>query len=240
MDATKSEVLAGAAPSSVEEEPAAVAQIVARAQSGDAAAFADLMRLYEGRVIRLGLQMGLRREDALDACQDAFVKVFRYIHRFRTGQSFFKWLYRIAIHAIYDHLRRNRSRGFVSLEELDGEQLASMRDPEQPADARIEHADLSRRLVGSLGLLSRKEKIVFVLRDMQGLPADEVGVVLGISQVTVRRHCMSARQKLRTAVFGKKTERSGPERGNYPYQGSGGYSAVRRCFLLDIVPFRGI
>jgi len=47
------------------------------------------MRLYERRIIALGVQMGLHRDDALDACQDAFVKVFRYIRRFRSGHSFY-------------------------------------------------------------------------------------------------------------------------------------------------------
>jgi RNA polymerase sigma-70 factor (ECF subfamily) len=205
MDATKPVTLEQAAPAEpMAEETAEVTVLVDRAKAGDAGAFSDLMRLYEHRVISLGLQMGLTREDALDACQDAFVKVFRYIGRFRSGQSFFKWLYRIAIHAIYDHMKRNRRAGMVSMEDLEPGQLSMLRDPATPADLAAESADLSRRLLDGLGCLSKQEKIVFVLRDMQEVPAGEIGRILGISQVTIRRHCMSARQKLRRHVFGRK------------------------------------
>jgi len=203
MDATKPEVLVGSAanPGAAAEAAEAVVEapevtaLVIRAKGGDAEAFAGLMHLYERRIIALGLQMGLRREDALDACQDAFVKVFRYIGRFETGRSFFKWLYRIAIHAVYDQLRQVRSARTVSLEELDGSQAAQAEG--SSIHARLESMQMARRVRESLDCLSRRERIVFILRDLQGLDTGQIGVVLGLSQITVRRHCMSARQKLR-------------------------------------------
>jgi len=205
MDASKPATLAQVRVTDPQTgEAAEVTLLVDRAKGGDAAAFSDLMQIYEHRIIGLGLQMGLSREDALDACQDAFVKVFRYIGHFRSGESFFKWLYRIAIHAIYDHLKRNRRSGMVSMEDLDPGQMSMLRDPAASADRVVESADLSRRLLDGLGCLTRQEKIVFVLRDMQEVPAREIGRILGISQVTIRRHCMSARQKLRRHVFGRK------------------------------------
>src|SRR5207249_12242228 len=99
MDLTKSGMLTeaetteGQASDAPAESPA-VTRLVELAKSGDPEAFAGLMRLYERRVIGLGVQMGLSQDDAMDACQDAFVKVFRYIGRFQSGRAFFKWLYR--------------------------------------------------------------------------------------------------------------------------------------------------
>lgn len=205
MDMTNPQTLPRAiAPEPASEEAAEITALVDRAKGGDARAFSDLMQRYESRIIGLGLQMGLPREDAHDACQDAFIKVFRYIHRFRSGQSFFKWLYRIAVHAVYDHLKRHRRPGLVSLDDLEPGQLSSLRDPAVPADVAAESADLSKKLVRGLDCLSRQEKIVFVLRDMQHVPPDQIGRILGISQVTIRRHCMAARQKLRQEIFGRK------------------------------------
>jgi RNA polymerase sigma-70 factor (ECF subfamily) len=205
MDASKPVTLEQPALANASSgEAVEVTLLVDRAKGGDAGAFSDLMRLYEHRIISLGLQMGLPREDALDACQDAFVKVFRYIGRFRSGQSFYKWLYRIAIHAIYDHMKRHRRPGMVSMEDLEAGQLSRLRDQATPADLAVESADLSRRLMQGLDGLSRQEKIVFVMRDMQEMPAGDIGRILGISQVTIRRHCMSARQKLRRYVYGRK------------------------------------
>src|SRR5213593_1354443 len=64
-----------------------VTALVERAKTGDASAFDDLMRLYERRIISIGVQMGLSTDDALDACQDAFIRVFRHIGRFQSGRS---------------------------------------------------------------------------------------------------------------------------------------------------------
>jgi RNA polymerase sigma-70 factor, ECF subfamily len=177
------------------EEPRITALVV-RAKEGDAEAFADLMHLYERRILSLGRQMGLRREDALDACQEAFVKVFRYIGKFETGRSFFKWLYRIAIHAIYDQMRLGRMPRTVSLEEIELDE-ADARQGAPSLHARLESVQLARRVRESLDCLSRRERIVFVLRDLHGIDSDRIGAILGLSQVTVRRHCMSARHKLR-------------------------------------------
>ena len=163
------------------------------------------MRLYERRIIGIGIQMGLSREDALDACQDAFVKVFRYIGRFRSGESFFKWLYRIAINTIYDHLRISRPPGVISIEEVSSDGRQELVDGSVPMATRVENADLVAKLVAELGCLTRQERIVFVLRDLHAMPTDEIGRVLGLSQVTVRRHCMSARGKLRDRLFPRKT-----------------------------------
>ncbi len=202
MDITKPQALTEVpVAAAAQAEAPEVTALVDRAKGGDAEAFDDLMRLYERRIISIGVQMGLSRDDALDACQDAFVKVFRYIGGFRSGRSFFKWLYRIAIHAIYDHLRKSRPAGVVSIDEMDRSQSENLRDTSPAPDSRAASSDLKRKLLAGLDTLSRQERIVFVLRDLQGIESVEIGRVLRLSQVTVRRHCMSARQKLRDRLF---------------------------------------
>jgi RNA polymerase sigma-70 factor (ECF subfamily) len=182
-----------------------VTALVLRAKAGDPDAFADLMRLYERRIVALGLQMGLSREDALDACQEAFIKVFKYIGKFESGRRFFKWLYRIAIHAVYDQLRRSRGIPTVPLEELETTPPARDFAGTSSIHDRVEASQIAARVRESLGCLTRQERIVFVLRDLQDLGTDEIGSILGVSQITVRRHCMSARQKMRDRIFPRRT-----------------------------------
>jgi RNA polymerase sigma-70 factor, ECF subfamily len=189
---------------SAQAESPEVTALITRAKNGDAEGFEGLMRLYERRVIALGIQMGLSRDEALDSCQDVFVKVFRYIRGFRTGRSFYKWLYRIAINAIYDHLRWSRPSGVTSVELLDEAQAGRLYAVGPAPDAQAESADLARKLLDNLGCLSKQERIVFVLRDLQEMGTDEIGRILSLSQVTVRRHCMSARQKLRNKLIPAK------------------------------------
>lgn len=197
MDATKPRAFTELRVREASGESTEVTALVDRAKSGDAEAFGDLMRLYERRVTSLGIHMGLSRDDSLDACQDAFVKVFRYIRSFRSGRSFSKWLYRIAIHTIYDQFRRGCSSGTISIEDLLPSQVGQMRQPGRSLERRVEAADLASRVLEGLDSLTRRERIVFVLRDLQGMGTDEIGSILRLSQVTVRRHCVSARQKLR-------------------------------------------
>jgi len=202
MDAIKPATLQEVADSAaVRAESAEVTALVDRAKAGDAEAFSDLMCLYERRIIAIGLQMGLSRDDAMDACQDAFIKVFRYIRRFRSGESFFKWLYRIAIHSVYDHLRKNREPGVMSIEDVDPSITGRMTDGTPAADRAMASAQLAKQLMDGLGSLSRQERIVFVLRDLQEMSTAEIGTVLRLSQVTVRRHCTLAREKLRRRLF---------------------------------------
>jgi len=206
MEGTKPGVLAGPeagaeTPAEAPAESAEVTHLVEEAQAGDAEAFSSLMLMYEGRIIALGRQMGLGREDAMDACQDAFVKVFKYIGRFQNGKSFYKWLYRIAIHAIYDQMRGLRPHHSVALETLDEAENRPLGARRPTPDERLEAERLARRVRESLDCLTQRERIVFVLRDLQEMSTEEIGTILRLSQITVRRHCMSARQKLRRRLF---------------------------------------
>jgi RNA polymerase sigma-70 factor (ECF subfamily) len=209
MDLTKSGTLTEVegAENTASEAPAEspeVTRLVELAKAGDPEAFAALMRLYERRVIGLGIQMGLNQDDAMDACQDAFVKVFRYIGRFQSGRAFFKWLYRIAIHSIYDQMRRTRGEPVVSMEELEPSQMGQVKSDEPGPLEQVESARMAALVRKSLDCLSRKERIVFVLRDLQQLDTAEIGTILRISQITIRRHSMSARHKLRERIFGPR------------------------------------
>jgi RNA polymerase sigma-70 factor (ECF subfamily) len=179
--------------------------IVDRAKTGDADAFADLMHLYESRIIALGIHMGLSRDDAMDACQDAFVRVFKHIGRFESGRIFFKWLYRIAIHTVYQQMRRTRRHVAVDIADPSIQGELRDRTPAGALQDRLEERQLTERVHECLAGLSRQERIVFVLRDLQNLGTDEIGAILRLSTVTVRRHCMAARQKLRIRILGPQT-----------------------------------
>jgi len=194
---------AAPADAAVTEDPR-ITLLVERAKAGDPDAFADLMRTYESRVIALGIHMGLSRDDAMDACQDAFVRVFKHIARFESGRIFFKWLYRIAIHAVYHQMNRARRHAAMHLDDPAIQPELFDRSPAGAVQARLEERQLADRVQACLAGLSRQERIVFVLRDLQDVPTDEIGAILHLSTITVRRHCMSARQKLRTRIFARK------------------------------------
>ena len=179
--------------------------LVRRAQQGESDAFASLFYGHKARVYSICLRMTNNTADAEDLTQDAFLQVFRKLSTFRGDSALSTWLYRIAVNAIYDHLRRCRRPGVVSIEEIGSGLDSAMRDGSTSLGEQVENADLARKLLAGLGLLTRQERIVFVLRDLQEMDTDAIGRVLRLSQVTVRRHCMSARQKLRNRLFVPRT-----------------------------------
>ena len=85
-------------------------QLIARAQAGDRAAFETLVHRYDRDIHRLILNVLRRPEDARDVYQDAFLKIYRNLHRFRVESSFYTWAYRIVTNACLDHLRKRRCR----------------------------------------------------------------------------------------------------------------------------------
>src|SRR5437588_5918375 len=92
--------------------------IVAEAQIGNRAAFEELVRRYDRDVLRLALNLMKRPEDARDVYQEAFLKVYRNLHRFRFECSFYTWLYRIVTNVCLDHLRRRQARPEAQAPEL--------------------------------------------------------------------------------------------------------------------------
>ncbi len=183
-----------------------LADLVSRAQEGYRDAFDQLLKRFEARALSIPRQMGLTREDAQDVAQEAFLKLFRYIGKFRNGESFTNWFYRIVVHATYDHLRHRRDPEFVSLEDVSNSDSVAVADGAPLAPEQIERSQMRQRLLLCMGGLAKKERAAFVLRDLQGLDTKTVAHALRVSQVTVRRHASNARRKIR-----ERLERQYPE-----------------------------
>ena len=186
-----------------DHQPEGLDSLVERAQAGDRAAFADLLDRFEGKALSIARQLGLGPEDAQDAVQDAFLKLFRYLHRFRTGESFINWFYRIVVNACRDHLRRNPRRADVSLDDERQGIAEQVADDSEGALERAEARRLQQRALAALGCLAPKERTAFVLRELQGLDTRAVARAMRVTRVTVRRHASNARRKIRERLEGQ-------------------------------------
>jgi len=174
-------------------------ELVERVRSGDLEAFEGIIRLHERRILGMAVQMGLSPADAQDACQEVFLRVFRYLGGFRAGQSLEAWLWRIAVNVVYDSLRARRDRVEVSWDGVfqGGEGVMARSGGLQ---VTVENADLCAKLLSRMGVLTPQERMVFVLKELQDLDTREVALAMRISSITVRRHGASARQKLREVL----------------------------------------
>ena len=188
------------------EEPVVVEQ----AQAGSRPAFEELVRRYDRDVLRLALNLMKRSEDARDVYQEAFLKVFRNLHRFRFECSFYTWLYRIVTNVCLDHLRRRQARPEDQAPESHSAQFEDAgadffeRQREHRATLDPERSllglEIKTRLAAAMQRLSPRERIVFEMKHYQGLKLRAIGDVLGTSEETVKNSLFRATRKLRSEL----------------------------------------
>lgn len=170
-------------------------ELIRRSQDGDGEAFGHLIERYKGKMFNLAYGMIGDRSEADDLAQEVFIKAYYALPKFQFRSEFGTWLYRIAVNHVRDYLRKSRHRlDEVSIHEL-GETIPAA------ADSSLEERQLAdrRRLLVQTALrrLSEKYQAILILRDMQGLPYDEIARILGISPGTVDSRLHRARKKLR-------------------------------------------
>lgn len=173
-------------------------ELISAAAAGDDEAMDRLLRRHESKVLRLVRLLGVRPDDREDVAQEVFVRVFRHLATFKQGRSFRGWLYRITVNAVHDHrqrLSRRAGREAGWSDHLDETPAAT----EAPGD-RAEALERRRAFDDALGVLSERERAVFVLVEMEGLERREVARSLGITSITVRRHLSRARSSLRAIL----------------------------------------
>jgi len=169
-----------------------VGELVARAQSGDARAFDALVGAHQDRVFALAYRMMGNVEDAADIQQEAFVRAWRSLRKFRGDASFATWLHRITVNLC---LGRKRRRKEESLEPSVEAELAAPAEAGAPAQLEIlERAIAVRKAIAGLPAHYR---VLIVLRDMEDRPFDEIASILGCSVQSARTRESKARKMLR-------------------------------------------
>lgn len=186
--------------------------LVVEAQAGSRAAFEELVRRYDRDVLRLALNLMKRPEDARDIYQEAFLKVYRNLHRFRFECSFYTWLYRVVTNVCLDHLRRRQARpedqapepnaahreeGFTDFFERQREHRPTL-DPERQLFGK----EIQARIAAAMERLSPRERMVFEMKHYQGLKLRAIGDALGTTEETVKNSLFRATRKLRNELGG--------------------------------------
>lgn len=175
-----------------------LALLIERAAAGDTAAFEQIMIHSQQRVMALTWRMLGNEADARDASQEVFLRVYKYLKRFRQDQDFFAWLYGITVNVCRDSLKKRQSHSdrFVPLcegaERMDFEIAA-----EPDAESIVVQAQQRELIAKAIALLPFKERASIVLRDMEGCSTEEVARVMKSSATTVRSQISSARKKIR-------------------------------------------
>jgi len=165
------------------------ARWVTRALEGEADAFRLLVEHYQERAFRIAHGVMGNREEAWDVAQEAFLRVYRSLHRFQLGQSFYTWLYRIVVNLSIDTLRKRAQDRLVALDEL-GDSVGV----ECPPGSDLDQQELRQRVQDVLNLLPPKYKVALVLRDIEELSCWEIAQVVRCTHATARWRLHKARK----------------------------------------------
>ncbi len=169
------------------DDPASEAALLERARSGDGGAFVILVRRYDRALRSLAYRLLGDRHAMDDVLQEAYLKAFRSIDRFRADASFNTWLYRIVHNACIDQLRRQRP--------------TSLLDFEPPTTEHLEQEVSLRTDVGrALAALPETHRAVVMLVDVDGFDYGEVAAIVGVPVGTVRSRLSRARASLRASL----------------------------------------
>jgi RNA polymerase sigma-70 factor, ECF subfamily len=176
------------------------AEILARAQAGDHAAFAQLYALHKRRVYSLCLRMLSNVAEAEDLTQESFLQLHRKIATFRGDSAFSTWLHRLTINVVLMHLRR-KGLNLISLDE------ALDPSPDHGPTRSFGAPDL--RLTGSIDRMTLEKavenlpagyRLIFVLHDIEGYEHNEIATLLDCSIGNSKSQLHKARMKLREAL----------------------------------------
>lgn len=177
---------------------AEVADLVGAARSGDRAAFDELVRVTYRDAFRLAFRLTADEEDARDVVQEAYLRAYRGLRRFRGESQFTTWLYRITANCAATHTARAARHRHVV---LDDEAPLADEHPGGDPEQRGELVSLRRDLDTALAELPPSLRAVVVLRDIYDLPHEDIAAELGISESAAKVRLHRARIRLRERLF---------------------------------------
>lgn len=186
-------------------------RLIERAAAGDTAAFEQIMIHSQQRVMAMTWRILGNEADARDASQEVFIRVYKYLGRFKQDQDFFAWLYRITVNVCRDiaKKRQHHSDRFTSFDTGADEGAFAVAALQDDADEVLIHTQQRELIARAMATLPDRERASIVLRDVEGLATDEVARIMNSSSTTVRSQISSARKKIKIYCekYLRRTER---------------------------------
>jgi RNA polymerase sigma factor (sigma-70 family) len=160
------------------------------------AAFSDLMHLYKERLYWHIRKIVISHEDADDALQNTFVKVFRSIHSFKGDSKLYSWLYRIATNEALNIINKNAKRQHLSSEEYQQRAINNLR-----ADQYFDGDEIQIKLQRAIGNLPQKQQLVFNMKYFDQLKYSEISTILDTSEGALKASYHIAVKKIKAFLI---------------------------------------
>jgi RNA polymerase sigma-70 factor, ECF subfamily len=174
-------------------------ELVRRAQAEDKQAFEELVRRHQHRVFAVAGGILRRREDVEDIAQQVFVKAYFSLKRFDQRAAFSTWLYKITVNECWDLLRKKKARPLVyesDLSEEQGRQFQAMGEKETTEPDISEKLEARERVERLLEGLDTRDRMMLVLKEVEGFAVDEIAEILDLNANTVKVRLFRARRRI--------------------------------------------
>jgi RNA polymerase sigma-70 factor (ECF subfamily) len=173
-------------------------ELIRQAQAGDLQAFEQLVRGWREQVFRIARQIVGEEEGAKDVAQLVFIRLWQVLRKYREGGSFAAYLHRITVNLAIDFCREQARR--ATAESWDPAGMDTLPSPSAVGDESPSPGELQKIFEVVSRRLSPKQRASFVLREIEGIPTEEVSEILGTRQSTIRTHVQEARRILQEAL----------------------------------------
>ena len=185
------------------EDKALEEQLVKDLQAGKVSSFEQLANLYQKNIYTLSFNLTRNATDSQDVTQEVLLTLFKKGHTFQGKSAFSSWVYRITLNASYMKLRTRKKEPNLSIEDLlpslngAGFQQEKLQDWSENTEAAFFDKETRRVIQKAVDLLPDKEKVVFLLRDVEGLTTEKVSEILEITVPAIKSRLHRARLFLR-------------------------------------------
>jgi len=175
--------------------------LVAQAASGDEQAFEALIRRKRERVFWIAFRIVGDEDEAREIAQLTFIRLWKVLPRYRPEQSFDTWLYRITVNLAIDQYRaRGPARETVPLLDEEESTTHTLRASTGSPLETLAGAELKAIFETLAAKLGERQRAIFVLSQIEGMPTEEIAQIMGISHSTVRNHLFQARRSLQEGL----------------------------------------
>jgi len=170
--------------------------LIEEAQKGDIPAFEKIVKSHQSYAYAIAFRFVCDEDDAEDIVQESFIRIWKHLQDFDPGMKFTTWMYRIVVNLCYDRIKMNKRRTRVFA------RLNSNSSTEDCIDKFDLGQELSNKDMASLikslaDGLSDKQRMIFLLRDLQDLTIDEVADITGMPESAIKTNLFYARQSIR-------------------------------------------
>src|SRR5438477_1366812 len=188
-----------AAKSRVDYQSTPEGGLVRRAQTGDEAAFREIVERYQSKVFSIIHGIVRQRNDVEDIAQQVFAKIYLSLRNFDFRSSLITWIYKITVNECFDYLRKRKVRKLVYESDMSEDEVRRVENTEPPGDKQpLADSSLARRdyVVKLLSRVSEEERMLLMLKEVEGYSVEELAERTGMNENTIKVKLFRARQKL--------------------------------------------